>query len=155
MAEASLCDPSSFEFSCQEQSMLDCRVWLVIPINLARGQSFINSVILYAYDAADATVLEFFYHHITASCTHEFQECTALNHSVLAKKWCISPMKALNMINVPYSMVSTQCCIHPYLPHNVYSDTLFANIMQIFATDFGLLCSFLILMKLKRKPMKH
>ena len=32
--------------------MLDYRGWLIIPTTLAKGQSFINSVTLYAYDAA-------------------------------------------------------------------------------------------------------
>ena len=47
--------------------MFNYRGWFVNPNTLARGQLFINSVTLYAYDAADvmdddnyATVLESF-----------------------------------------------------------------------------------------------
>ena len=50
MAETPLWNPSSPEFSRQEQSMLD---YSVSPTTPARGQIFINSITLYAYDAAD------------------------------------------------------------------------------------------------------
>ena len=65
MVEAPPWDPSSPEFSTQEQSMFDERGWFISPDTPARGQLFINSVILFAYEAAHvvdndnyATVLE-------------------------------------------------------------------------------------------------
>ena len=84
---------------------------------------------------------------------------------VLAKKWGISPEKACNAIchttqhgvcTVLHPSLSRQfrtndCqLIYRRLPHNVYSDTLFAitvyrrgnRYAQIFATDFGWSCSF-------------
>ena len=67
MKEAQPQDPSSVEFSRQEQSMFDYGGWFVSPNAPERGQLFINSVTLYAYEAADvtkddnyATVLESF-----------------------------------------------------------------------------------------------
>ena len=65
MMEALPWNPSSLEFSRQEQSKLDYSGWFVIFITKEREKLFSNSVALYAYDAADvidggnfATVLE-------------------------------------------------------------------------------------------------
>ena len=65
--EASSWDLSSPEFSRQVQSILDHRGQFVIPTTPARGQLFISSVTLHAYDAADVmdddnytTMLEYF-----------------------------------------------------------------------------------------------
>ena len=71
MSEAPWRDLSSPEFSRQEQSMINYRGQFVGSNTPARGQLFVNSVTLYAYDAADvmddnnyANVLENF---VTAS----------------------------------------------------------------------------------------
>ena len=63
--EAPPWNPSSPDYSQQEQSMSDCRGWFVSSNTPAVGQLYINSVTLYAYDAADvmdddnyATVLD-------------------------------------------------------------------------------------------------
>ena len=60
-------DPSSPEFTMQEESMFNYREQFVSPNTPSRGQLFINSVTSYAYDAADvmyndscATLLESF-----------------------------------------------------------------------------------------------
>ena len=53
MVEAPPWDPSSPEYSSQEQSMFDYRERLVSPDTTTRGQLFINFVTSYAYDAAD------------------------------------------------------------------------------------------------------
>ena len=67
MMETPPWDPPSPEFSRQEQSMCDYRGWFVSPSTPAWGQLFMNSVTLYAHDAADvmdndnyATMLESF-----------------------------------------------------------------------------------------------
>ena len=60
-------DPSSPEYSRQEQNMFEYRRHIVSPTTPARGQIFINSLTLYAYVVADVmdddnytTVLESF-----------------------------------------------------------------------------------------------
>ena len=53
MTEALLWNPSSPQYHRQEQSMFNYRGRYVSPNTPARGQVFINSVTLYAYDAAD------------------------------------------------------------------------------------------------------
>ena len=98
-----------------------------------------------------------------------------LDHLVLAKKWCIPPEKALNMIwhttqhgvyTVLHPSLSLQFRTNNHhlryrgLQHNLYSDTLFVSIVsrkgnkcaQIFATDFGWSCLFQ--MKLKSKALE-
>ena len=85
--------------------MFNYRGWFVSPSTSARGQLFINSVTLYVYDAANvmnddnyATVLQSF---VSTSSLQVVQINTkkvfGLNHLVLAKKWGISPKKALNI----------------------------------------------------------
>ena len=54
MVEALPWDPSSPEFSRQEQNIFDCRGRFVSPNTPARRQLFISSVTSHAYDAADA-----------------------------------------------------------------------------------------------------
>ena len=105
--EAPPCDPSNPDFSCQEQSMFDYKGRFVSPNTPARGQLFINSVTSYAYDAADiidnvnyATVLESF---VSTSSLPVAQVNTErvlrLDHLILAKKYGISPKKALNTMH--------------------------------------------------------
>ena len=48
-----MADPSSSEFSRQEQSKFDYRGHFVSPNTPARGELLINSVKKYAYDVAD------------------------------------------------------------------------------------------------------
>ena len=98
-----------------------------------------------------------------------------LDHLVLAKRWGISPEKALNTIHCT-TQHGVHTVLHPSLymqfrtnnhqlwyrrsPHNVNSDTLFATTVskrgsrcaQIFATNFG--WSHFFPMKLKSKPHK-
>ena len=112
MAEAPPWGLFSLEYSHQEQNIFDYRGQLVSPKTPARGQLFINSVTLYAYDAADdinndnyATLLESFV--ITPSlwvAQVNTKKVSGLNHLVLVKKWGISPKKALNTIHC-----TTQC----------------------------------------------
>ena len=83
--------------------MFDYRGRFVSPNSPARGQLCINSVTLYAYDAADvmaddnyATVLD---SYVTASSLQvdklHTKKVPGLDHLVLA----ISPKKALNIIH--------------------------------------------------------
>ena len=53
ITEALLWDPSSTEYSDQEQSTFDYSGRFVSPNTPARGQLFIKSVTLYAYEPAD------------------------------------------------------------------------------------------------------
>ena len=87
--------------------MFDYRGRFVSPNTPARGQLFINSVISYAFDAADvmdddnyATLLD---SYVTTSSLQVAKVCTkkvpGLDHLVCAKRWGISPKKALNMIH--------------------------------------------------------
>ena len=87
--------------------MFDYRGWFVNPNTPAKGQFFINSVALYAYDAADvidddnyATVLESFINTSSLQVAQVYtKKVSQLDHVVLAKKWGISPKKALNTIH--------------------------------------------------------
>ena len=160
LVEAPPWGPSSPDFNRQEQSIFDYR-WQFVSLNTpARGQWFINSVTMYAYDAADAkdddncaTVLESFVS--TSSlwvAQFHIKKLSRLDH--------ISLEKALNVTHY-----TTQCGVctalrpslsrqfrtHDYqlwygrLQHNMHSDTLLATAVsrrgnrcaQIFATDFG------------------
>ena len=53
MVQAPLWDPSSPDYSQQEQSIFDYRGRFVSPNTPATGQFYINYVTLYAYHAAD------------------------------------------------------------------------------------------------------
>ena len=86
--------------------MFDDRGWFVSPNTPARGQWYINSVTLYACDAADvmnddnyATMLD---NYATTSSLQVAKVSTkkvpGLDHLVLAKRWGILPKKGLNMI---------------------------------------------------------
>ena len=105
MAEASWWDPSSPEFHRQEQSMLDHRGLLVIPTIAARGQLVINCFTSYAFNAADVMDNDNFATVLETYVTISFLQITQVNtekvpsfdHLVLARKWCISPEKALNI----------------------------------------------------------
>ena len=124
--------------------------WFVSPNTPARGQLFINSFILYAYDTADdkdddnyATVLDSYVTTISlwVAKVHT-KKVPGLDHFVLAKKWGISPKKALNMIgqttqhwihtvlhpSLSWQFRKNDCQLqYRTLPQNVYSDTLFAT----------------------------
>ena len=86
--------------------MFDYRGLFIIHDTPARGQLFINSVTLYAYDATDvtnndkyATVLESFV--ITSSLQIvqvNMEKISGLDPLVLAIKWGITSKKASNMI---------------------------------------------------------
>ena len=113
---------SSPEFSGQEQSMDDCRGWFICCNTPASGQLFINSVNLYDYDAADvmehdnyATVLESLVNTLWLHIAQvDTEKVSWHDHLFIAKKWGISPKKALNMI-----CHTTQCGVktvmHPSL----------------------------------------
>ena len=85
--------------------MLNNRVLFVSPN--ARRQLLINSVTLYSYDAAVvmdddnyATVLKTFVGILSLLIEKvNTEKVSGLHHLVLAKKWGISPKKALNMIH--------------------------------------------------------
>ena len=107
MAEAPPWDLYSPNFSQQEQSMFNYRGCFVSPDTPARGQLFINCVTSYAYDAADvmdddncATVLD---SYVTTSSLQvakvHTKKAPGLNHLVIAKRWDISPKKALHTIH--------------------------------------------------------
>ena len=74
--------------------MFDCRMWFVSLNTPARAQLFINSVISYAYDAADlmdkdnyATVLESLVSTLSLQVAQvNTEKDSALYHVVLAKK---------------------------------------------------------------------
>ena len=130
--------------------MFNYRGQFVSPNTPPRGQLFTNSVILYAYDAADvmddnnyATVLESF---VTTSSLQVAQvhtkKVSGLGHLILAKKWGNSPKKAFNTIQhttqhgvctVFHASLSCQFRTNDHqlqyrrLPHYMYSDTLFAT----------------------------
>ena len=81
MAKAPLWDPSSPEYSYQEQSMFNYRGQFVSPNTPARGQLFINSVTPYAYDATDVmdddnyiSVGQFCQYLIIANSTNKYRE---------------------------------------------------------------------------------
>ena len=122
MTEALIWDPSSPEFSKQEQSMFNYREWFVSPNTPARGQLFIKSVTLYAYDAADVmdhdnyvTVMESFVSTLSFQVAQvNIKKVSGLKHLALAKKWGISLKKALNMIH--YNTQHGVCTVlHPSL----------------------------------------
>ena len=86
------------------------------------GQSFIISVILNAYDAADVmdddnytTVLD---SYVTTSSLQVTKVCTkklpGLDQLVLAKRWGILSKKAMNTIHWTTSMGFAQCCTCHY-----------------------------------------
>ena len=92
-AETPPWDPSSSDYKQQKQSMINYRGRFVSPNTPAREQLYINSVILYAYDAADviyddnyATVLD---SYVTTSALPVAKVSTkkvlGLNHLALAK----------------------------------------------------------------------
>ena len=112
---------SSPVFGRQEQSMLGYRKQFFIPTIPARKQLFMNSVILYAYVAANvmdnnnfATARQFYYYIVIWVAQVNTKKVPVLENLVLMKKWRISTEKSLNMINVPLSIGSAQCCIHFY-----------------------------------------
>ena len=143
MTEGPLCNPSHPEFNRQEQIMFNYRGWFVIPTTPWRRQFCINSVKLYAYDAADimddenfATLLE---HFVLISWLQVAQENTekvpVLDHFVLAKRRVFNPRKHSIKCSIQLSMVCECCCIFPYqfktidcqlryirLLHNFYCD---------------------------------
>ena len=92
--------------------MLSYRRWFVIPTTPAKGQSFINSVTLLAYDPADvmdnenfATLLEGFVIILSPQVAQtNTKKVPVLNHLVFA-----------NIIWSTHIMVSMQSCIHPYV----------------------------------------
>ena len=168
-AEAPPWDPSSPDYSQQEQSMFNYRVQYVSPNTPAWGQLYINSVTSYAYDAADvmnndnyATVLD---SYVTTSSLWVAQEGTRAWPFGYCQK-----MGDFTQKSTEYDPSDHHCgiCIvlHPLLsrrfrtndrqlqfrrlPHKVYSDMLFATTVsrrgnrcaQIFATDFCWSCSF-------------
>ena len=105
-ADVSSWYPSSAESSRQEQSMFNYRVRFVSPNTPASWQLFINSVTLYAYDAADvidednyASVLESGVSTLSlqVACVNT-EKVSGLNHLFLPIKWGVSPKKALNKI---------------------------------------------------------
>ena len=87
--------------------MLDYRGWFVSPTTPSRGQLFINSVTLYAYDTADAmdddnyaTMLESFVSTSSIQVAQvNTENISILDRLVFAKKLGISPDKALYMIS--------------------------------------------------------
>ena len=153
--------------------MFDYRRCFVSLNTSEREQLFINSVTLYAYDAADvmddnnyATVLD---SYVTTSSLPvakvRTEKVPGLDHSVLAKRWGISSKKAMNTICWT-TQHGVHTVLHPMLlrwfrtndhhlryrrlPHNAYSDTLFATTVssrgnrcaQILATNLdGHACS--------------
>ena len=86
--------------------MLDGRGWLVTPVTTVREHLFINCVILYAYYSIDITdgnrfaiLLEFYVIILLVLVAQIYtKKIPAHGKLVLARKWCISPKKALNMI---------------------------------------------------------
>ena len=184
MMETPPWDPPSPEFSRQEQSMCDYRGWFVSPSTPAWGQLFMNSVTLYAHDAADvmdndnyATMLESFVSTLSLWATQvNTKKVLVLDHLFLAKKWIISPKKALIMIHH-----TTQHGIHIVLhlplsrqfrandcqlwykrsPHEMYSDTLFATTLYRRGSGVHrflpptLVCNTHSPWSWKVKPMKH
>ena len=117
------------------------------PNTPARGQLFMNSVTLYAFDATDymdddkcVTVLERFVSTSSLQVAlFNTKKVSGLDHLILAKKWGISPKKAPNIIHQT-TQHGTHTVFHPSLsrwfrtndhqlqyrlPHNMYSDTLF------------------------------
>ena len=104
MVEAPLWDPSSPEFSRQEQSTLNYRGWFIISNTPTRGQIFINPIILYVYDARDvivydnfSTVLENFVNISLLSVAQvNSEKLSVLDRLILAKKWGISPKKSFD-----------------------------------------------------------
>ena len=81
--------------------MFDYSGQFVSPTTTARGQLLINSVTLYAYDAADV-MDDINYATVLNSSLQVPQVNTkrvsGLDHLVPTKKWGISPKKALNTI---------------------------------------------------------
>ena len=150
MAKAPPWNPSSPDFSRQEQNMLNYRGWFVIPNTSPRGQLFIKSVTLYAYNAADVmdddkivTMLEIFVNTLPLWVAQvNTKNVSWLFHLILTKKWGISLDKAFNTNHcitqqgihtvLPPSLFR-QCRTNDHwlwyrgVPHNVYNDTLLFN----------------------------
>ena len=111
--EAPPWDPSSNEYSHQEQSMFGYRGWFVKPNTPARGQLSINAVTLYAYDAADimdddnyATVLESFVSTLSLQVAQvNMEKVSGLDYLVLAKKWGLSYCTAWGLHSVASVLV--------------------------------------------------
>ena len=123
MVEAPPWDPFSTDFSAQEQNMFNYRGRFNSPNTPARGQSFINSATLYAYDAADvkddennATVLESFVTTMSLPVAQvNTKKVPGLTIWCLPRSGVYRPRKYLIWFIIPHSMVSAQCCIHPCL----------------------------------------
>ena len=87
--------------------MFDHRQWFVIPANPERGQLFINSVTLYAYNAEGVIhddiftiVLESFVNILSLWLEQvNTTELLVLDHFILAKKWGISAKRAHDIIH--------------------------------------------------------
>ena len=153
--------------------MFDYKEWFVSPNTPVRGQPFVNYITSYTYVNLDimnndnfATLLECFVNTSELWVAQvNINKVLGLNHFVLAKKWDISPKKALHTI-----CHATQW-LYPSMPKqfrrnnqqswyrrllcNMYSDTLFATTVsrrdnrctQIFAANFGWSCLFPMKMK--------
>ena len=132
MTASLLQDPSSPEFSMHEQSMLVTGDGLS-SLSLQQGNNYVlNSATLYAHAATDAvdddnyaTVLEGFVIVSPLQIAQmDIEKVPVLDHLGLAKKWGISPKKAINII--PYT---TQYGVHIIL-HQSLSQQFRAHILQ-------------------------
>ena len=146
--------------------MLKYRWLFVIPATPATGQLFINSL-------WTMTTFPWCWKKCRYIVIVNYKnECWEGDYLVLAKTWGISSKKKLNMI-CGTTQHGVHTILHPLLswwfrtndhklgyrrlPHNVYSNTLFANTVyirgnkhaRIFAIDFGWSCSFPIKLKIR------